>query len=242
MELLPVGYEADGQGFTGYLADGSQGRSVPGILVIHEGGGLTEETKARTLRLAEFGYVAFAMDLFGEPVVELERAREITRYLRENVTALRARCRAALEVVRAQMGTDTARLGAIGFCIGGAAAIELARDGADLACVVGFHSGFIEGPPAEDDRNIKAKLLLCQGAADPIVTAAQRDDFFARMSQAGVDWQLQLYGGVGHSFTNPQIDAWKLPGFAYDAVADRRAWAAMLGLFDEVFRLETIRR
>ena len=242
MELLAVDYAADGLGFTGYVADGSRGEPVPGILVVHEGGGLTEETKRRTLKIAELGYVAFAMDLFGEPVIDLERAREITRYLRENVGALRVRCRAALDVVRAQPGTDTARLGAIGFCIGGAAAIELARDGADLACVVGFHSGFIEGPPAEDDRQIKARLLLCQGADDPVVTASQRNAFLARMTEAAVDWQLHLYGGVGHSFTNPQIDAWNLPGFAYDAVADRRSWAAMLGLFDEVFRPETIRR
>jgi dienelactone hydrolase len=242
VELLSVGYEADGLVFTGYLADGSRGEAVPGILVIHEGGGLTEETRSRTLRIAGLGYVAFAMDLFGEPVVELDRAREIVGYLRGNVAALRARCRAALDVVRAQPGTDRARLGAIGFCIGGAAAIELARDGAELACVVGFHSGFIEGPPAEDDRNIRAKLLLCQGAADPIVTSAQREAFVARMTDAGIDWQLHLYGGVGHSFTNPQIDDWQLAGFAYDALADRRSWAAMLSLFGEVFGPPTNRR
>ena len=235
MELRPVGYGADGLAFTGYLAEGSRGGRVPGILVIHEGGGLTDETKARTIKVAELGFVAFAMDLFGEPVVDLDRARQITRYLRENVPALRLRCRAALDVLRAQPATDPARLGTIGYCIGGAAAIELARDGAELACVVGFHSGFIEGPPPEDDRRIAGKLLICQGAADPIVTCAQRDAFLGRMSDAGVDWQLQLYGGVGHSFTNPQIDAWRLPGFAYDAGADRRSWAAMRALFDEVF-------
>ena len=235
MGLLPVHYEADGVTFTGYLADGSHGEPAPGILVIHEGGGLTEETKARTLRVAELGYVAFAMDLFGEAVVELDRAREITRYLRETVAALRARCRAALDVVRAHPATDPSRLGAIGFCIGGAAVIELARDGADLACVVGFHSGFIEGSPPSDDINIRAKLLLCQGADDPVVTAAQRDAFLDRMTDAGIDWQLHLYGGVGHSFTNPLIDAWNLPGFAYDAGADRRSWSAMLALFDETF-------
>ena len=235
MELQPVEYEADGRSFTGYLADGSGGREVPGILVIHEGGGLTDETRGRAARLAGLGYVAFAMDLFGEPVVDLDRARETTRYLREKVAALRERCRAALEVVVAHPGTDPARLAAIGYCIGGAAAIELARDGADLVCVVGFHSGFIESPPAEDDRAIKAKLLLCHGSADPVVTAAMRDAFLGRMTAAGVDWQLHLYGGVGHSFTNPQIDAWKLPGFAFDATADRRSWAAMLDLFAEIF-------
>jgi len=235
MELESVMYEADGRSFTGFLADGSGGRRVPGILVIHEGGGLTGHTKRRAERLAELGYVAFAMDLFGEPVVDLDRAREITRYLRDNVGALRVRCRAALAVLAAHEGVDRARLAAIGYCIGGAAAIELARDGADLASIVGFHAGFIDSPPAEDDARIRCKLLLCHGADDPIVTAEQRTAFLARMSAAGVDWQLHLYGGAGHSFTNPEIDAWRIPGFAYNEAADRRAWSAMLGLFGEIF-------
>ena len=235
MDLQPVSYEADGLSFTGYLADGSAGTPAPAILVIHEGAGLTDHTKERAARLGELGYVAFAMDLFGEPIVDLDRARAIARRLREDLAGMRARCRAALDVLISHNGADPSRLAAIGHCLGGAAAIELARDGADLACVVGFHSGFIDTPPPEDDRAIRGKLLLCHGADDPIVTADQRDAFLARMSAAGVDWQLQLYGGVGHSFTNPAIDAWKIPGFAYDAVADRLSWAAMLDLFDEVF-------
>ena len=235
MALESVGYEADGRGFTGFLADGSAGARVPGILVIHEGGGLTDHTRQRAERLAGLGYVALAMDLFGEPVEDLGRAREITRYLRENVGALRERCRAALGALAAHRGVDPGRLAAIGYCLGGAAAIELGRDGAALAGIVGFHAGFIDSPPAEDDRRIAGRLLLCHGAEDPIVTTDQREAFLARMTTAGVDWQLHLYGGVGHSFTNPDIDAWNIPGFAYDATADARAWAAMLDLFAEIF-------
>lgn len=235
MGLQPIPYEATGQSFTGFLADGSAGGQVPGVLVIHEGGGLTGHTKARAARLAELGYVAFAMDLFGEPVVDLDRAREHTRFLRDHVDVLRARCRAALGVVAACPGADPARLAAIGHCLGGAAAIELARDGAELAAIVGFHSGFVESPPPEDDRAVRCKVLLCHGADDPVVTAEMRDAFLARMTAAGVDWQLHLYGGVGHSFTNPEIDSWNLPGFSYDEQADRHSWAAMLALFDEVF-------
>jgi dienelactone hydrolase len=235
MELQPIPYEAGGQAFTGYLADGSNGGRVPGVLVIHEGGGLGDHTKERAARLADLGYVAFAMDLFGEPGAPIERLREIVQQLRADHDIVRARCRAALAVVRSCAGTDNARLAAIGYCFGGAAAIELARDGADLGCVVGFHSGFITGPPAADDKAIKARVLMCQGAADPVVTAALRDDFAARMEAAGADWQMHLYGGVGHSFTNPAIDAWGLPGFAYDEIADRRSWAAMLALFGEAF-------
>jgi dienelactone hydrolase len=86
----------------------------------------------------------------------------------------------------------------------------------------------------EENEAIKGKLLLCHGAEDPIVTPVQRDAFLDEATAAGIDWQLHLYGGVGHSFTNPDIDAHGLPGFAYDEVADRRSWAAMLNLFDEV--------
>ena len=236
MELQPIDYEADGLNFTGFLADGSNGGRVPGILVIHEGGGLAAHTKDRAARLGELGYVAFAMDLFGETIADLDRARALAKELRDDLPRLRGRCRAALAVVEGHPGCDSSRLAAIGHCLGGAAAIELARDGADLACLVGFHSGFMETPPPEDDQAIKGRILLCHGADDPIVTATQRDAFLARMSAATVDWQLHLYGGVGHSFTNPDIDAFGFPGFAYDETADRRSWAAMLDLLDEALR------
>jgi dienelactone hydrolase len=110
--------------------------------------------------------------------------------------------------------------------------IELARTGAPLVCVVGFHSGFVASSP-EENRAIRAKILLCHGAEDPIVTAVQRDAFLVEMDEAGIEWQLHLYGGVGHSFTNPDIDGWNLPGFYYHAAADARSWRAMLDFFDE---------
>ena len=235
MELQAIQYGADGLNFTGFLADGSNGEPSPGVLLIHESGGLVDHTKARAARLGELGYVAFAMDLYGEPISGLEGARAINRALVADISRLRDRCRAALATLAAQPGTDPDRLAAIGYCFGGAAAIELARDGAGLACVAGFHSGFIDSPPPEDDRAIRGKLLICQGAEDPVITAGQRDAFLARMTAVGIDWQLHLYGGVGHSFTHPGIDAWNLPGFAYDARADRRSWTAMLALFEEVF-------
>jgi dienelactone hydrolase len=98
--------------------------------------------------------------------------------------------------------------------------------------VAGFHSGFVPGMP-EENKAIRGRLLLCHGADDPIVTAAQRDAFLVEATAAGIDWQLHLYGGVGHSFTNPDIDALGIAGFAYDEAADRRSWAAMLTLFEE---------
>ena len=244
MDLAPIPYEARGRAYAGFLADGAAGGGpAPGVLVIHEGGGLTGHAKERAARIAaEFGAVAFAMDLFG-PDVEppapgrpetLAKAQAVVRGLREDVGELRARCAAALAVLADHPHVDSARLAAVGFCFGGAAAIELARSGADLKAVAGFHAGIIPGSAA-DDAAIRAKVLLCHGEADPVVPAAQVKAFAEGLSAGGVDWQLHLYGGVGHSFTNREIDAWALPGFAYDARADARAWVALAQLFSEAF-------
>jgi dienelactone hydrolase len=232
MVLEPIHYEAGGRRFAGFLADGSGGRPSPGVLVAHEGGGLTGHPKERAERLASFGYVAFALDLFGDPDLNLEAKMALVRTLRADVGELRARTGAAFDVLRAHPNVDPARLAAIGFCFGGTATIELARGGADLKAVVGFHAGLTPGS-AEDNRAIRAKLLLCLGAEDPVVTKAQRDIFAEEMTAAGVDWEIDLHGGVGHSFTNPEIDAWGFEGFRYDARADGRSWAAMRRLFAE---------
>jgi dienelactone hydrolase len=129
---------------------------------------------------------------------------------------------------------DGTRIAAIGFCFGGTTVLELARSGADVACTVGFHAGLTTSAPAQRGV-IRGKVLVCQGADDPIITAEQRNGFTAEMTQAGVDWQMHVYGGVGHSFTNPEIDKWNLPGFTYDASADRRSWLAMRALLEESF-------
>lgn len=231
--LVPIGYEGgDGTPLTGYLADGSGGRPAPGVLVAHEGGGLGRHTKERSARLAELGYVAFALDYYGEEDPPLDRAMALGKALRGDPSRFRARLAAGLEILVAQPNVDPGRLAGIGYCMGGAAVIELARMGAPFRAVVGFHSGFAPGTP-EENSAIRGKLLLCHGAEDPIVTAVQRDAFLAEATAAGIDWQLHLYGGIGHSFTNPDIDALGLPGFAYDEAADRRSWAAMLTLFEE---------
>ena len=232
MELVPIPYEGGGVALTGYLADGSGGRPAPGVLVAHEGGGLGRHTRDRALRLAGLGYVAFALDYYGEENPPLERAMALGKALRGDRPLFRSRLAAGLDVLLAQANVDPGRLVGIGYCMGGAGVIELARMGAPFAAVVGFHSGFVPGTPAENEA-IRGRLLLCHGADDPIVGAEPRDAFLAEMKAAGVDWQLHLYGGVGHSFTNPDIDALNLPGFAYDEAADRRSWAAMLNLFEE---------
>jgi len=233
MTLQSLTYRIGSGTYTGYLADGSAGRKVPGVLVAHEGGGfLTEHAKDRARMVAELGYVAFALDLFGDPRPTLDEARQMVQQLRNDLSTLRSRAITALDLLRQQPNVDVTRIAAIGFCFGGTTVLELARSGADIACTVGFHAGLTTTAAAEPGA-IRGKILVCQGANDPIITAEHRSAFAAEMTHAGADWQMHVYGGVGHSFTNPEIDKWKLPGFTYDSRADRRSWLAMRALFEE---------
>jgi dienelactone hydrolase len=149
-------------------------------------------------------------------------------------TGIREIAAAALAKLSNEPETDPTRLAAIGYCFGGTTALELGRAGADLKAIVGFHSGLGTVKPAAAGA-IKGKVLVQIGAADPIVPPEQREAFEAEMDKVGADWRLVLFGKVGHSFTNPNVDALGREGFRYDAAADRRSWAAMMDLFGEVF-------
>jgi len=122
---------------------------------------------------------------------------------------------------------------AIGYCFGGTMVFELARTGADLKAVVGFHPGLVS-PRPEDSRHIVGSVLACIGADDPLIPAESIREFEREMTAAGVDWQVHVYGGVQHSFTHPQADLVGIPAIKYDERADRRSWAAMLTLFEQV--------
>lgn len=232
MDLQRISYEAGGKTFTGCLADGSGGQRAPGVLVAHEGPGLNDHAKDRARMLAALGFVAFALDLYGKEDLPMEQAKAEVQTLRADRDLFRLRVNAAFDTLKAQPHVDAGKLAAIGFCIGGMAVLELARSGADVAAVVGFHAA-LDTPTPQDAENIKAKVLVCLGADDPIVTAEQRAAFAKEMTDAKVDWQMHIYGGVGHSFTNREIDNWNFPGFAYNADADRRSWAAMRDFFEE---------
>ena len=233
MHTHDIEYRIDGKRFVGYLADGSTGRKTAGVLVAHEGGGMTEHPKERARMLAELGYVAFAMDTFGEVVTERAQAMAIIGTLTNDLTTLRRRARVALDVLKAQASVDSSRTAAIGFCFGGTTVLELARSGADVGCVVGFHSGLATTAP-QDAKDITCKVMVCLGAEDPIIPAQQRAAFIDEMRAGGVDFQMLLYGNAGHSFTNREVDAMNIPGFAYHAPTDQRSWQAMRNFFDEV--------
>jgi dienelactone hydrolase len=230
-----IAYQAAGKGYVGtYFAAGAERR--PGVLVAPEGGGLVDLTRSIARRLAEAGYAALAMDYYGDgkPLDDINQVMVRLGPWFSDPTGIREIATMALAALVAQPETDPGRLAAIGYCFGGTTALELARSGAALKAVVGFHSGLGTVMPAAAGV-IKGKVLVSIGAEDPIVPADQRAAFEAEMNAAGVDWRMILYGRVGHSFTNPDVDALGRPGFAYDAGADRRSWAAMIDLFDEVF-------
>jgi dienelactone hydrolase len=231
-----IGYEADGLDMIGHLVvDESRTTPGPAVLVSHEGGGLDDHAKGKAERLAALGYVVFALDYHGGGArPPREQAMAHLQAIRQDPDRIRAIGRAGLDLLLAQEATDPARVAAIGFCFGGTLSLELARGGADLKAVVGFHSGLSTPRPA-DARNIVGSVLVCIGSEDPIVTPEQRAGFEQEMRDAGVDWRLDLYGGAGHSFTNPAADELGLAGFGYDASTDERSWRAMIDLFDERF-------
>jgi dienelactone hydrolase len=219
----------------GFLAfDPAQTGKRPAVLVFPEWWGLNDYAKSRATQLAQLGYIAFAVDMYGEgkSTEKKEEAQTLATPFYSDPQVLRARARAALDTLSKQPNVDTSRVAAIGYCFGGSCALELARSGADLAAVVSFHGGLKTKSPA-DAKTIKAKVLVCTGAADPMVDASEREAFVKEMEDAKVDYQMVLYSGAVHAFTNPGADTHGIPGVKYDKKADERSWRAMQELFAE---------
>lgn len=221
----------------GYLAYDSQlDHAVPGVLVVHEWKGLNEYAKRRTRELAELGYVAFAIDMYGQGIVAADHAEagRLSGIYRSDRRLMRDRARAGLEVLTSQPLVDKAHVAAIGYCFGGTTVLELARDGANLVAVASFHGG-LSTPHPEDAKQIKGKVLVLHGANDSFV-ADEVPAFKEEMERAGVGWQLISYEGAVHSFTVPEAGNDPSKGMAYNAEADRKSWTAMRALFEEAFR------
>ena len=219
------------------LDDAKTGRR-PGVLVFPEAFGLGDHAKQRAERLAGMGYVAMAGDLHGQQYLTkgLEEAIGLIGPLREDPLRIRARTDAALTALLAHPEVDPGRIAAIGYCFGGTMALELARGGAAVHAVAGFHCGLGTTLP-QDAKNIAGKVLVCVGADDPSIDTAARSAFETEMREGHVNWQMSVYDGVVHSFTNPDADKLGRPEFAaYNAQADTRSWAEMRALFDEVFK------
>src|SRR5208283_1819174 len=187
-------------------------------------------------RIAQLGYVALAGDPYGNGLIakDLQEAMKHAGPLREDPEKFRQRARVALEKLVSLPQVDPNRLAAIGYCMGGTFALELARDGAALRGIVSFHGGLETKRPAAPG-GIKAKLLVCTGADDPFVPVTQVNAFAEEMTKSGADWQIVSYGGTVHSFTNPDAASAGVPGLAYNKLADQRSWESMTAFFKEIF-------
>jgi dienelactone hydrolase len=238
MPTRDLDYICDDANLRGYLAWNEGGAEQPGVLVFHEGLGLGEFAMERARRLADLGYVAFAADMFGDrrQANNLQEVATLVGGLRAEPEKLRSRGRAALSTLAALPQVDASRMAAIGFCFGGSVVLELAREGADLKAVVSFHGVLSTKLPAESGR-VKASVLVLTGADDPLAPPDQVLAFEDEMRGAAVrDWQVVSYGNTLHGFTNPAADGTMLRTALYSAQADRRSWASMRSLFDEVLQ------
>lgn len=241
MSAEELRYEADGLSMNGALFRPSGGAGkAPGVLVFPEAFGLSGHAIERAGRLAaELGYVALACDLWGErrQVTSLPEVMPMLQALMGDVGGMQARLTTPLQLLQAQAGVDAGRIAAIGFCFGGTCAFELATC-SDIKASIGFHSGLkVPSLAAGGAAGIRgSKILAMIGQDDPAIPPETRAEFIRVLSEAGVDWQMTLYGGVVHSFTNPEADAAGMPAvLRYDARADRRSWRQMTGLLAEAF-------
>jgi dienelactone hydrolase len=222
---------------TGYLSydDAIEGKR-PGILVIHEWWGLNDYAKRRAEMLAELGYVAFAADMYGDNKVtdHAPDAQGWMQQITENQDAWRQRAMAGLDALKTSERVDTDKLAAIGYCFGGATVMQMAYAGADLDGVVSFHGSL---PPASDVQpgQIKPSILIAHGRNDSFVPPERIGAFKNALDAAGADWQMVIYSGAQHGFTNPNADAYGMDALAHDPKADARSWTLMQGFFEEIF-------
>lgn len=236
-----IDYKANGAPMKGYLAydDKIKGKR-PGVLVVHEWWGLNDYARKRARMLAELGYTALALDMYGDgkQAHHPEDANKFSSELMKNHDAARARFNAAYTVLADQPTVDPQRIAAIGYCLGGTVVLEMARSGADLKGVASFHGNLATSHPAQPGA-VKAKVLVLTGGADPFVPPEQIEQFKQEMAAASVDYRLIVYPDAKHSFTNPGADKFgkefNIP-LAYNKAADETSWKEMQDFFKQVLK------
>ncbi|MXP25230.1 prolyl oligopeptidase family serine peptidase [Altererythrobacter indicus] len=230
-DLRQVAYHDGDVALTGLLAL-PEGQPRAAVLVYPTIMNPTQSVLNKAHELAKAGYLAFVADFYGKQPDDFDQASGFAGEIRSTPSSYRQRLRAA---VKALVGVEEAKglpIVAIGFCMGGQAVLELAREGAPLEAVVSFHGLLNTEQPAEKG-TVSARILICHGDQDPLVPRSQVLSFWEEMDQAGANWHFHSYSGVKHGFTNSGTAS--NPAVGYDASADRQSWAAMHSLFDEIF-------
>jgi dienelactone hydrolase len=238
VQTREVEYKQGDTVLVGLIAwDGAATGKRPGVLVVHEWWGHNEHARNQARRLAEAGYVGFALDLYGKGKVTThpKDAEAFMTEATKDPAVIAARFNAALEQLKQDPHVAPAKIAAIGYCFGGSVVLGRARAGADLDAVVSFHGALATKSPAEKGK-VKARVLVLTGAADPMVPPEQVEAFNKEMNAAGAKFQVVSYPGAKHGFTNPDADKAGMDALAYNAEADKKSWAAMLELFTQVFR------
>ncbi|NTU42346.1 MAG: dienelactone hydrolase family protein [Nitrospirales bacterium] len=238
-----IEYTADGIAMKGYLAYDERFRGKrPGVLVVPEWWGNNEYARRRAIMLAEIGYAALVVDMYGDGRVA-ETPDEAGKLAAEATKApetAKSRFIAAMNLLKQQPVVDPQRIGAIGYCFGGGVVLNIAKQGVDLKGVVSFHGSMPKGEPAKAGA-VRAKLLVLHGGADTAVKPEQVEAFKKEMTEAGADFRLITYPGAKHSFTNAEADRYAakfhLPA-GYNREADEKSWKEMKLFLKEVFRTQ----
>ncbi|HBI21472.1 MAG TPA: hypothetical protein DDY37_02615 [Legionella sp.] len=229
-------YYHEDQALLGYLAyDDKIKTPRPAVLVVHDWSGRNDFACQKAEQLAKLGYIGFAVDMYGEGRLgeTMEQKQALMQPVVSDRQLLRARIVAGLDAVLALEQVDARRVAVIGFCFGGLCALDLARSGANIVAAITFH-GLLNKPVELATHPMNAKILALHGYDDPMVTPADVHAFCQEMTDAGVDWQMHMYGHTQHAFTNPLAHDESL-GTIYNANASRRSWHAMTHFLEEVF-------
>lgn len=232
-----VPYEYEGTTLKGYLAhEDALQEKRPGVLVVHEWWGLNDYARMRAEMLAKLGYVAFAVDMYGEgkTTENPQEAGQWMTSLQQNVPLWQGRISAGLKALQTQEMVDPSKIAVIGYCFGGATALQLSYTGAKVAAVVTFHAA-LPTPTEEQAKAIQGHVLICHGAADPFIPPEAIAAFESAMTQGGARYQIIQYPEAVHSFTVQGVDRRGIQGLSYNAEADQKSWEAMLSLFQKVF-------
>ncbi len=231
-----IEYEHGGTVLEGLLAwNDSSNEPRPAVTIAHTIWGRKELECDKARRLAELGFTAFALDMFGKGVQaeSREQSRELAAPLMTDRVMLQERINLAVDILRHQPEADADNIAAMGFCFGGLCVLDLARSGSDVKGVISFH-GLFTPPEGAENAPIRARVLCLHGYDDPMVPPRDVIALADELTEAGADWQIHAYGNTMHAFTNPSANDPDV-GTVYEPRADKRSWNAMLDFLEEVF-------